>query len=414
MLSPVNRSVHLELNIELEEPSINALLAWYAQQRAELLQQIAGPLFVQLQQHWLDQVRQAEQEMICTACGVVHGPHGWVQRGTRRRRLKTLFGEVQLDLLQVTCGACGSTRAAAAQALGLAPGERMSQALEQCALERVFTLSYRRSVQAIVSCAGVRLSASTLHRRVQRRGRQLQLTPDPVARVVLADGTKVRAGDRAALEELRMAVQVLGREKVGGRTRARLRLLGLEVGPRGWPKVMQPSAQTRVVVTDAEPALRAQVRDCYTGARHQQCEWHMGRSLDWSLRTDGVGLLERKQYRDRLQAILWGPAPLEQRRGAYDQLADQLSHSPTSQKQLRQARRFVLLDPPPSERTTSLLERQMREVDRRAWNGARWSNPGLGHLLRLSFAHTHNPDDYQRLWDNRAPTRASAMGMSRN
>ena len=298
--------------------------------------------------------------------------------------------------------------------MGLEGRRRVSPELEQRALERVYETSYRRSVRALHSCTGVAMSSSTLHRLVQRRGAQLELRPDPLAEVVLADGTKVRAGRRVELEELRMAVQVLGRQEEGGRRRARLRLLGLEVGLGGWPRVMQPAPNTQVVVTDAERAPRAHVRDRYRGARHQQCEWHIGHSLNWSLRVDGVKVAERKQRRAELGKILWGEAPLAERRRQYDAFIEKLSQSPTSQKQLHQARAFILFEPASKERTTSLLERQMREVDRRAWNGARWSSRGLGHLLRLSFARTHNPDDYQRLWSDPHLERASMPPMSSN
>ncbi len=40
----------------------------------------------------------------------------------------------------------------------------------------------------------------------------------------------------------------------------------------------------------------------------------------------------------------------------------------------------------------------MREVNRRVDNGARWSVPGVAHLLRLRLAQRCNPDDYERLW----------------
>lgn len=335
-------------------------------------------------------------------------------RGRRVRRLKTLLGELSLPLLQVSCGACGRTRAPGAEALGLVASRRTSAELEQQALERVYDASYRRSVKALQACAGVVMSASTLHRLVQRRGAELELRADPAAEVVLADGTKVRAGTRTELEELRMAVQVLGREEVGGRPRARLRLLGLEVGLGGWPRVMQPAPKTQLVVTDAELPVRAHVRDRYPGARHQQCEWHVGHSLTWSLRRDGVPLAERNQRRAELGKILWAEGAVEERRRQYDTFVAMLSQSPASQKQLRQARARILFEPTSSERTTSLLERQMREVDRRAWNGSRWSSSGLGHLLRLSFARTHNPDDYQRLWSPLYPERASAPLTSSN
>ena len=414
MLSPVNRVVHLELKIELAEASINALLEWYWEHRAEVLEQLMGELLGEAQKAWLAAVRQGGAEMVCTACGLVQGRQGWTIRGQRLRRLKTLVGEVSLPLVQVTCGACGRTRAPGAEALGLAAGGRMAPQLEQRALERVYETSYRRSAQALQACAGVKISASTLHRLVQRRGAALQLRADPAAAVVLADGTKVRAGERVELEELRMALQLLGREEVGGRPRARLRLLGLEVGPGSWPRVMQPAPSTTVVVTDAEPALRAQVRDRYPGVRHQQCEWHVGHSLTWSLRADGVKLAERTRRRTELGRILWGEAPIEERRRRYSAFTEALAQSPTSHRQLRQARSYLLFDPVSAERTTSLIERQMREVDRRAWNGSRWSSRGLTHLLRLSFARTHNPDDYQRLWNQQPRARASTTPMSTN
>jgi hypothetical protein len=412
MLSPVNRVVHLEFKIELAELSINALLDWYWEHRAEVLEQLMAELIGDAQRQWLAQVREGGAEMVCTACGLVQGRQGWTIRGQRLRRLKTLVGEVSFPLVQVTCGACGRTRAPGAEALGLSPGARIAPQLEQRALERVYETSYRRSAQALQACAGVRISASTLHRLVQGKGAQLELRADPRAEVILADGTKVRAGERTELEELRMAVQVLGREEVGGRPRARLRLLGLEVGPGLWPRVMQAARGTTVVVTDGEPALRAQVRDRYPGARHQQCEWHVGHSLTWSLRADGMKLAERRRRRAELGRILWGGAPIEERRRRYDAFTEALWQNPTSQKQLRQARGYLLFDSASTERTTSLIERQMREVDRRAWNGARWSSRGLSHLLRLSFARTHNPDDYERLW-NKQP-RASASPMSTN
>lgn len=400
MLSPVNRIVHLEIKVELPEPSINAFEEWYRANRDQLLEQVVGEVLVEVQLAWLMEVREGRQEMVCTGCGVVHGgPQGWSLRGRRLRRLKTTLGDIALPLVQITCGACGRTRAPGAESIGLEARQRISADLEQRVLERVYETSYRRSVRAVESCAGVRVSASTLHRVVQRRGKQLELSADPAAEVVLADGTKVRAGTRTELEELRMAVQVLGREERDGRPGARLRLLGLEVGPGGWPRVMQPAPRTRVVVTDAELPVRAHVRDRYPGARHQQCEWHIGHTLHWSLRVDGIKVPERKRYGAELRKILWGEGPVEERRRQLDAFTEALGQSPTSQKQLRQARSYILFEPGSDERTTSLIERQMREVDRRAWVGARWSSAGLRNLLRLSFARKHNLDDYQRVWN---------------
>jgi hypothetical protein len=59
---------------------------------------------------------------------------------------------------------------------------------------------------------------------------------------------------------------------------------------------------------------------------------------------------------------------------------------------LRDAAPFVLYDDPPSEeRTTSIVEREMREINRRVDVGARWSILGVTQ-------QRCNPDDYEKLW----------------
>jgi hypothetical protein len=40
----------------------------------------------------------------------------------------------------------------------------------------------------------------------------------------------------------------------------------------------------------------------------------------------------------------------------------------------------------------------MREVNRRADVGVRWSIPGIDHLLRLRHSKRINPDDFERVW----------------
>jgi hypothetical protein len=45
-----------------------------------------------------------------------------------------------------------------------------------------------------------------------------------------------------------------------------------------------------------------------------------------------------------------------------------------------------------------VIEREMREINRRSDVGARWSIPGVDHLLRLRHSKRINPDDFNRVW----------------
>jgi len=405
MLLSVNTIVHLEVKVELSGVTINGLAEWVFSRREEVAQRLLAPLVRMAQEQWLSQVENCGRELVCTACGVVHqGSEGWVRRGSRVRSVKTSSGEIDLALLQVTCRDCGKTRAPCAEVLGLEPRRQATLELTRKMVERVYDTSYHKSVRTARECMGVSVSASTLHRFVQERAARIQLTPDQASGTILADGTPVRAGgrlrkgERVEHEELRMAFQLLGRSEEGGRTKAHLRLIGIGVGTKTWPEVLPGDPRTKLVVTDGEPALQPHMRRRYPNARHQLCEWHLPHTLDWPLRKDGVGVKDRRRLQSELKSILWGRRPPASSRALYAAFVARLSFSPSTQYQLRQAAPYVLYDEASSERTTSLIERQMREVDRRALVGVRWSTRGVRNLMLLRFARTHNVDDYTRAW----------------
>lgn len=398
MLSEVNRGVHLEVKVELVLDGGNSLVGQVVAQQGMLVQQVLSQVLIQVQETWAEAVSYSRREWVCRGCGVVHaGPSGWVRRGWRERKLQTLAGPLVLPLMQMTCRLCGKTRVADPDRVGLEPRQRYSRELKRAVVERVCETSYHRSVRLARETWGVRLSASTLHGFVQSQAAQVQLTPSAESTCLLADGTKVPAGERAHQEELRLGFQLLGRRREAGRTRAALRLVGLEAGLGSWPRVLRSDCPAEVVVTDAEASLPAQVRQAHPEARHQWCEWHVGHTLGWSLWEDGARVGERRRLQKELAGILWSR---RRSQGAKRRLYDRfLRRMPArTRKQLERARPYLLFDPPSAERTTSLVERQMREINRRVDVGARWSVGGVRNLMLLSMTKQHNPDDYQRLW----------------
>lgn len=399
MLLSVNTVVHLAVKVDLQQVTINGLSEWLFSARDQLFSQLVGKVVTQAQEQWLDAVSRARSELICTGCGVVHrGRSGWTRRGSRMRRIKTSSGTLVFPLLQVTCGDCRATRTPCGPVMGVAPQQRITTELKRKAIERVFETSYHRSARAIRDCMGVSVSATTLHRYVQDSARRVQVTPAPECIAILADAAKVRAGSRTEFEDLRFAFQLTGRSGTDRRRRAHLRVVGVGIGLRSWPQVLPGDEHTELVVTDGEPALEAHVRKRYPNARHQFCMWHAVYSLDYSLLQDRIPVQQRKGLRRELAGVLWRKASLSRKRRLYESYIEQLSYSRTSQKQLRRAAAHLLFEEASAEVTTSLIERQMREVDRRTWVGARWSTSGVRNLMLLSMLRRHNADDYERVW----------------
>jgi hypothetical protein len=310
-----------------------------------------------------------------------------------------LEGRLHFTLRQVTCLSCRRTWSPYPELLGLAPRQRVLRELEEKMVGLVTQLSYRRTCRIAQQWLGGSMSAPTLHARVQKRVAALQLTPRPDSSVIMADGTKVPAGDRAQGEDLRASFQIGERYEEYGRARRQVRLVGLGIGRGSWTRALPPTLQPSLVVTDAEPSLRTYVRKHFPKARHQLCMWHVPYGLDWSMSQERVKVPVRRMYQAIASRILFDHRPVERKRVRYRRLVRRMCRvSPTAHKQLAQAAGLLFYDQPSQERTTSLAERRMREANRRLENGARWSLRGAFSIALLALAQTHNPDDYARLW----------------
>jgi hypothetical protein len=110
---------------------------------------------------------------------------------------------------------------------------------------------------------------------------------------------------------------------------------------------------------------------------------------------DGMSVDRRKAESRKLSGILARGGAQAKRE--YRRVADRVSGYPRARTLLDNAEPYVLYDPPSEERTTSVVEREMRELNRRTDVGARWTPKGIRNLLKLRLAKRHNPEDYQRV-----------------
>jgi hypothetical protein len=338
-------------------------------------------------------------ELVCERCGVVHsGDRTILRRGSRQRKLRTSTGVLQFALRQLTCRDCRRTWSPFACLLGLAPRQRVARELVRKMVECVTELPYGKTCRLATAWLGASLSPKTLHGWVQELGSRVHFTPatEPAA-VVLADGTKVPAGKSERGMEVRFSFQILGRHEENGRTVVEKRIAGWGVGVGGWKDALPPGIATEVIVTDREKGLPELLATRFPRLRHQHCEWHLCHTLNHLLYLDGVKLAKRKVLKAELGKIVWGRT-ITNRRERYAALCGQLACYPKAHTMLVDAMQNVLFDVPSRERTTSVIEREMREINRRSDVGVRWSERGIDNLLRLRAAKRINKDDFERVW----------------
>jgi hypothetical protein len=260
----------------------------------------------------------------------------------------------------------------------------------------VTELSYAKTCAVGGEWLGATLSPRSLHRCVQQRGSAVRFTPAPECSVALADGTKVPAGTGERGCEVRFCLQLLGREELHRRSRVRKRIAGWSMGAGPWSRAIPAGVATAAIVTDRERGLTELMEKEHPGVFHGMCEWHLPHTLDHLLLLDRMKNQERKQWVGELSRILWRLA--EGRTPPYQALCSAVAHCPQAHTMLGNVAGYVLSEERPPERTTSVIEREMREINRRTDVGARWSVRGVDHLLRLRHSKRINPDDFARVW----------------
>lgn len=350
------------------------------------------------QEQFIEKLFAGLEELVCERCGVVHsGRLTLLRRGSRQRTLRTSIGVLVFALKQLTCRDCRRTWSPFAQLLGLAPRQRIAEELVRKMVEGVTELSYAKTCAFAEAWLGASVTPRTLHRFVQERGARVRFTPAEPTRVAVADGTKVPAGCSERGTDVRLSFQILERYAEHGRVVVEKRIAGWGMGPGGWSDALPAGICTEVIVTDREKGLPELISERFPGIRHQHCEWHLSHTLGHLLYLDGVKVKERKPLTAKLSHIIWGKTTKD-RRAAYGKFCAGLENRPKAHTMLSDAMENVLFEKPSSERTSSVMEREMREINRRSDVGVRWSERGIDNLLRLRAARRINKDDFERVW----------------
>ena len=402
MLS-VETKLHLTLTVAAAGVEVNDLAAWCFGVRNGIGQQILSQVLQRAQeQHW-DQVLAGSGAVACRRCGLEHsGPDAAVvRRGSRRRQVRTSSGRVSFRLLQLTCLECGATWSPYAELLGLTPRQRVCEELVRKLTDLVTRLSYANTAELGRQWLGASVTPRTLHRAVQGYGSAVEFTEGEAFETLVADSTCVPAGQVDRGEAACVALQVSKRARRRGRSRYSKRVVGFGVGWGSWEEALATRSIPEVVVTDGESGVHQVIESYFPAARHQQCEWHVPHSINQSLMLDGMSVQQRREMQAELRQIFWKRGAKARER--YQAFTDRLAEYPRTNTLLTNALPYLLYDDSSTVRSTSLVEREMREMNRRTDVGVRWSITGITNMLKLRLAQRLNPDDYARIWRAHRP-----------
>ena len=420
---------HLKLSVPLSGLDVNQVIALIEQIQEQLGPALAGLYLEQVQDQMLERAlgakwskeAQDEAPWSCPGCGAVGG---FSRRGSYPRVLrKTSLGRVSFELRQVTCRQCGHTFSPFPDALDLEPYQASTTEFQAKVVEVACQTSYARTVQFVRDLAGVRVSATAVHHWVQDQGAKVTFdVEDADGKPVVVDSTKVLAGDKERGALLNLGLSIQRRYWSLGRPRLEVTPVCFGVG-ESWMETGRDLGRVNPerLVFDGDEVVRRWAEKTLPTIPRQRGIWHLVRQFYWPLWRDGLCKRESDPWLRRLGQLLYHPEhdlqeTKDKLRGLIDELSQQglndavayLAGAAPYAFTYREQPAGIFSDGPDQQpraiRSTSPVERQMREINRRTDVGVRWSISGVKNLVALDLTRRQNPKQWGALW--RLPQRA--------
>lgn len=378
---------------------VNALMAG-------LLDEVCGPSGMPI-----DDDAQIVAPFACPGCASMRG---FRRRGSqvRERKVTSLVGQVALRSRMVHCRSCDRRFSPLGQLLGLAPRQRRTEGLAKATAGLAAEVAYAKAARFIAEVGGVKVSARTIRRDLIDAAPQTiaprgEITSVPV---MLFDGTGERAGPTKGGVALNLAIGIVWRKDVKGRRRCGVELLAATLG-ESWPTLFESVAHldAGLIVVDGEEELSALAEKHFAQVPRQRCLWHLNRALGRLLRySDRAPSADLDQACADLEAILtnaWATKDTGESRELYQMLIDRLETEGNTAAATHLSNAagevFTFLTNPGAgwliaghkgrpDVGTGVLERVMREMNRRTDVGVRWSIDGIRALLMTKLEHKYH------------------------
>jgi len=252
--------------------------------------------------------------------------------------------------------------------------------LKQRQLELTCQISYRKARDFVESCLNIRSATTTIRKEIDRKADAIRQRPVSASgEIVYDDSTKVKAGPKERGVSIHLAVTAKPEKIIGKRRRIRKRLLSLKTGTATEIKRSLKSLKAKAIVHDGDMDLKG------CAPLVQRCLWHLVHQLKHFLWLDGLPLNHREPYVKELIQILFHTKTVDLMKEKYHCFLDTLrknlliqsyGHLKNAQEEISISRENGF-----DYHTTSPVEREMREINRRADIGVRWSVPGIENLL---------------------------------
>lgn len=346
------------------------------------------------------------------------------------RQLRTSVGTVDFKWRRLRCRACKKHLVPMRRWLALQPWQSKTHELERLVVDVVSQQSYRRSSEHLHAIGEIPVPKSTAHRWVAQSPCDELNWPQETLATLMVDGTgfKRRPDPEKNLNNKGELRVVIGIDPQGQAIP-----LGTWTG-KSWEQIAQeleahaPGQKlAEQLGCDGEPGLADRLARLTN--KVQRCHWHMVHDLDRMMWFDHAPLAERRQQQKKLSGIISIELPADDfepvQQKDKEQIQQRVEHAeaelqklaatlnqkgyPQAATYVAAARRrlfsyieFWMETGVAALRTTSYLERLMRELGRRLKRIAfGWSESGAAKMARILIKRICDPDQWTAYWKNK-------------
>ncbi len=349
---------------------------------------------------------------------------GFKRRGCRTRIIKSSFvKKFRYSLIQITCRKCNKTFSPFTKLFNIPKGQ-FTEEFRQKLISLATDLSYTKSSQEMRSILNHSGSSSSIHRWINN-GKLPELkiaTASKIknAKVVLKDSTKVKAGNKEPNKnglDINVSISLNDRYMKHKRPHNDKDIIAFNVG-KTWEETMNynnlnsSNFSPEILLTDGENTFDNLQENFMPDAKKIRCSWHAPRTLKWILKQQcSVEENKRKYFCNcfyKITKIRNYPqaqfeydlllSEIEQHTKAYSYLLNTKKGILNNIREQSKGKIILNSSPKTIHTSTSILERLMREINRRTDVGVRWTDRGCENLIKLSLIKKFQPIRWARIF----------------
>ncbi len=359
-----------------------------------------------------------KQKRECCACNI------WHSHGRTTKTVKTSLGKLKLNLARMKCSSCKTTHSPFNIFFGLTRTINFTYEFQKKCCELVLNQSYRRSVNELKSIGNLDVKKNELHRIVNRCDLDFQNIKNlKDINSIMADGTGYKPHFEEQKGELKIVIGLNNLNRpvpIGAWIMKGWKAIGNEIKKENSPVnkklVYKPIAN--VLITDGEIALINGLKDL---AHHEQrCQWHFIRdfknayvyqkagsktqcsefqNLIGTAINNCMDTLEKKTKEDLIKTIAESEIKLQELEVQLkkDKFLKSAVYVRNAREELFTHLKYILATGEEVYRTTSIIERLMREFARRFKRIAHnWSE--AEKLGRMLLRFTLDKKGWEEVW----------------